>query len=134
MLHKSKYIYTGKFYVGRKNVEPDDASANKRDWILCIGIYITSIAHRIKNLLRRMSEHIAIIYFHTFTYGPRVNCERASLRSERTPSAPSLRLQSLLSTVWFNFFWHIIVVKPEFYSILHKIVSVKEISSTYICK
>ena len=27
-----------------------------------------SIAHRIKNPLRRTSEHIAILYFQTFTY------------------------------------------------------------------
>ena len=33
----------------------------------CIWLYITSIAHRIENPLRRTSEHIAIIYHRIFT-------------------------------------------------------------------
>ena len=61
------------------------------------------------------------------SYGPRVNCERrfSALREDAFGTLASLRLQSLGCTRWFNFFSQIIVVKHDFKSMLHKIVSVK---------
>ena len=64
------------------------------------------------------------------SYGSRVNCERSfSLHREDAFGAlDSLRSQSLVTTLWFNFCSYIIVVKHDFKSMFHKIVSVKEIS------
>ena len=88
----------------------------------------TSIAHRIKNPLRRTAEHIAIIYLKNLfithnSYGPRVNCERslASLAITRIYGLVKLLLTNKSSKAYV-----------DLNSTLHKIVLVKNNSYIYI--
>ena len=115
---------------------------SKNEWAYYDYIFsnlYTSIAHRIKDPLRRTSDHIAIKYFQNLyithnSYDPWVNCERSfcALREDAFGTLASLHWQSFVSTLWFNFCSQIIMVKQDFNSMLHKVLSVKEISCTYL--
>ena len=81
----------------------------------------------------KKTQPLVIISAHTC---PWVNCEMSFsvLREDAFGAFDSLRSISLIYTLWFNFCTQIVVVKHNFNSMHHKIVSVEEISYAYICK
>ena len=58
--YNTKSRYDTGFYK-----QTEDVTVHNNHFGTIIDFYITSIAHRIKNPLRRTSEHIAIIYLQT---------------------------------------------------------------------